>query len=75
MSKEHLVWVDATDTDDLIDRLHDLNNRIDGVMDDLFNAKDDADLKALYQRQGRRLTAKKYELLAALKQSLEGLTP
>ena len=73
MAKEHLVWVTAEDTDNLIDRLHDLNQRIYGVMDDLFEAKDD-DLKALYQRQGKRLTAKKYELLAALKQSLEGLS-
>lgn len=75
--KEHLVWVTAEDTDDLIERLHDLNQRIETVSEDLFNAADakDEELKALYQRQGKRLTQKKYELLTALKQSLKGLTP
>lgn len=75
MSKEHLEFMTAEDRDDLIARLADLNERIDEAKERLFDAAEaeDEDLKALYKRQATRLVDKKYELLAALKQALEGL--
>jgi hypothetical protein len=76
VSKEHLEFMTAEDTDDLIARLADLNERIEEAKEQLFDSADtgDEDLKALYKRQVIRLVEKKYQLLAALKQSLEGLS-
>ena len=71
MSKEHLEFMTAEDTDDLIARLADLNERIDEAKEQLFDAAQvgNEDLKALYKRQATRLVEKKYQLLMALKHS------
>lgn len=72
MAKEHLEFMTAEDVDGLIAQLADLIERIDSMKEDFFEATDE-DMKALYKRSASRLVDKKYRLLAALKQALEGM--
>jgi hypothetical protein len=69
--KEHTVYMTAEDIDGLVERLYYLGIQRDRTMRDLQNNWDDEPMRAMYQKQGMRVEAKRRELLKALKQALE----
>ena len=69
--REHLEYSGATDIDDLIEAIHDINQRMDRLQD-ARNATDD-DIHTVSMRSWRRLDKKRDDLLAALNDALSYL--
>lgn len=71
--KEHLEYMTAEDTDNLILELGDLIDRIDLLREEYLDNTANDSYKQAQKRSLERLTQKRERLLLALKQSLEGL--
>ena len=72
MAKEHLEYMTAEDVDDLIFSIADLTERIYKLREDFFE-REEGEYKNTLRRSLTRLDKKRYDLLGALKQALEGM--
>lgn len=71
--KEHLEYKTAEDVDDLVAEVHDLNERLERLREDMLGRDDSDGYLATLKRSYKRLLDKKYTLLGALKHALQGL--
>jgi hypothetical protein len=68
----HIEYNDATDIDDLIDELHDLNDRLSRLRIDILEGTDTSVIKTT-KRSHYRLYQKRDNLLRALNEALSYL--